>query len=323
MKIVESFITKNGRYTNPIKLSPKGIVLHSIGVNQPKASVIVNNFNKATSEPSVHAVIDANDGTIYQTLPYEYKAYHVGGTANSTHIGVEMCEPSNIKYTAGATFTCSDPETAKKYVETAYNSAVEYFAFLCEKFGFDPLKDGVILSHKEANARGLGSPHSDPEHLWTQLGMKYTMDGFRKDVAKKLSSEPEVDDSDEEMYRVRKSWEDASSQIGAYKKLGNATKMADKNPGYNVYDKNGTLVYAVDPIPVTTEPQLYKVDYSNLNIRTGPSTNYPTTGKFTGKGTFTIVEIQNGSGSNSGWGLLKAYADNRNGWISLDYAKKL
>lgn len=32
-------------------------------------------------------------------------------------------------------------------------------------------------------------------------------------------------------YRVRKSWDDAKSQLGAYTMLGNAKAMADKNPG--------------------------------------------------------------------------------------------
>ena len=40
-------------------------------------------------------------------------------------------------------------------------------------------------------------------------------------------------------YRVRKSWEDAKSQLGAYTVLANAKAMADKNPGYEVYDWNG------------------------------------------------------------------------------------
>ena len=34
------------------------------------------------------------------------------------------------------------------------------------------------------------------------------------------------------IYRVRKSWADAKSQIGAYKKLENAKKAADKKAGY-------------------------------------------------------------------------------------------
>ena len=66
-------------------------------------------------------------------------------------------------------------------------------------------------------------------------------------------------------------------------------------------------------------PFFVRVDIARLNIRTGPGTNYSLTGKYTGKGVFTIVEVSNGTGSNSGWGKLKSGA----GWISLDYTTKL
>lgn len=69
-------------------------------------------------------------------------------------------------------------------------------------------------------------------------------------------------------------------------------------------------------------PYLVKVDINDLNIRKGPGTNYDKVGKFTGKGTFTIVEEASGVGAIK-WGLLKSYASQRNGWISLDYASKL
>ncbi|MFR1804140.1 MAG: SH3 domain-containing protein, partial [Faecalispora jeddahensis] len=58
---------------------------------------------------------------------------------------------------------------------------------------------------------------------------------------------------------------------------------------------------------------------SDLNIRKGPGTDYAKTGKFTGKGVFTIVEVKSGKGSTAGWGRLKSGA----GWISLDYAAKI
>ena len=64
------------------------------------------------------------------------------------------------------------------------------------------------------------------------------------------------------------------------------------------------------------------VSTENLSIRKGPGTNYDRIG-VTGTGVFTIVEVQNGVGSNSGWGLLKSYEKKRNGWISLDYCKKV
>ena len=72
----------------------------------------------------------------------------------------------------------------------------------------------------------------------------------------------------------------------------------------------------------TDVPCLAYVSIDNLNIRKGPGTNYGKNG-VTGVGVFTIVEIQNGAGSISGWGLLKAYQKNRNGWISMDYCKKV
>ena len=97
-----------------------------------------------------------------------------------------MCEPACIKYVSGATFTCSDKPKAIAAVERTYKAAVELFAMLCEKYGLDPLADGVIVSHKEGYARGIATNHGDPEHLWTQLGMGYSMDSFRKAVKAKM-----------------------------------------------------------------------------------------------------------------------------------------
>ena len=122
-------------------------------------------------------------------------------------------------------------------------------------------------------------------------------------------------------YRVRKSWGDAKSQLGAYKVLANAKKCADKNPGYTVYDPNSKAVYPAAQNEAAV-PFCVKVSIDDLNIRRGPGTNYGTAGVFTGKGVFTIVEIADGPGASK-WGLLKSYADKRNGWISLDYANKL
>lgn len=68
--------------------------------------------------------------------------------------------------------------------------------------------------------------------------------------------------------------------------------------------------------------QMVRVTIPDLNIRRGPGTGYAKTGKYTGIGNFTIVEEADGKGA-SRWGLLKAYQDKRDGWISLDYAEKI
>lgn len=62
---------------------------------------------------------------------------------------------------------------------------------------------------------------------------------------------------------------------------------------------------------------LVQVTASALNIRKGPSTKYSIVGTIKNKGTFTIVDEQDG------WGLLKSYQTNRNGWINLKYTKKV
>lgn len=62
-----------------------------------------------------------------------------------------------------------------------------------------------------------------------------------------------------------------------------------------------------------------KVSIKDLNIRTGPGTNYDRVGYFIPIGVYTIVEVQNGAGSKKGWGKLKSGV----GWISLDFVEKV
>ena len=115
-------------------------------------------------------------------------------------------------------------------------------------------------------------------------------------------------------YRVRKSWSDKASQIGAFTVLQNAINAVDANPGYAAFDDSGNQVYpAVDS---SFQPYLVRVSISDLNYRKGPSTSYASWG-YIEPGVYTIVD------EKDGWGLLKAYADQRNGWIYLGYASKV
>ena len=501
MKLIESILTKNPCYTAGRKITVKGLMLHSVGCPQPKASVFINSWNSASYDRAcVHAFIDGNDGTVYQTLPWNHRGWHGGGSSNNTHIGVEMCEPACIKYVGGSSFTCSDTATAKAVAKRTYEAAVELFAYLCKLYSLDPLGDGVIISHREGHSRGVASNHGDPEHLWNQLGMGYTMTTFRNAVKAQLSADTKEETqptSDEETiwnflygklgnaygtaglmgnlyaesalkptnlqntyekklgytdaeytvavdngsydnfvkdsagyglaqwtywsrkqallefakakgksigdlslqldfiwkeltesysgplstlkgatsvaeastavltiyerpadqgesvqakrasygegyfdkyapvvwpeklttgyYRVRKSWADKKSQLGAYRVLANAKAKADANSGYSVFSNDGKVVYAPsaaeEKAEPAFEPYLVRVSIDDLNIRTGPGTNYGRSG-YTGKGCFTIVEEADGKGATK-WGLLKSYQTKRNGWISLDYAKRI
>ena len=129
-------------------------------------------------------------------------------------------------------------------------------------------------------------------------------------------------------YRVRKSWADAASQLGAYTVIDNAKAMADKHSGYTVYDWNGKAVYGAEVSGGSGStgefsnadcPFLVKVSIDDLNIRKGAGTNTAKTGMYTGVGVFTILEVKIGKGSDAGWGRLKSGA----GWISLDYCQRV
>ena len=196
MEIIEAFAAKNKCYQAGAALVPRGLMLHSIGTPQPSAAVLARYYNQyqpGGQSVCVHGFIQ-RDGTYYQTLPYTMRAWHCGGAANTTHIGIEMTEPASIVYTGhGADWRDLDPAATEAHVRGTYAAAVELFAQLCEQYALDPLEDGVIISHAEGAARGIASAHADPTHLWRAFGL--TMDGFRADVATAMAAK-NIDEED-------------------------------------------------------------------------------------------------------------------------------
>ncbi|MDE6020174.1 MAG: peptidoglycan recognition protein family protein [Ruminococcus sp.] len=312
MKITQDFAITSACYRAGTTITPRGLMLHSVGCNQPDPKVFAR-FWKNSDDVCCHGVL-GTDGTVIQTLPWNRRGWHCGGAANGTHIGIEMTEPSTIRYTGGASFVDNNPTATKKFVLGTYKTAVELFAYLCKMYNLNPLVDGVIISHSEGYKRGIASGHADVEHIWNKYGL--TMNQFRKDVKAAMNggtvdtdTTPKPSGSINNLYRVRKSWADSKSQIGAYSSLENAKKAC--KDGYTVYDADGKAVY---PVKQDGSDATYKVRVSidDLNIRTDAGTEYPTTGKYTGKGVFTIVETKDG------WGRLKS-----GGWICLDFADKI
>lgn len=197
INIVKAFATTNKCYQIGTPLKPRGIMLHSIGCPQPNAAVMARYYNQyqpGGQSVCVHGFIQ-RDGTYYHTLPYTMRAWHCGGAANATHIGIEMTEPASIAYTGGASWRDLDPAATEAHVRGTYAAAVELFAQLCTQYALDPLEDGVIISHAEGAARGIASAHADPTHLWRAFGL--TMDGFRTDVAAALAAKNTVEEDDD------------------------------------------------------------------------------------------------------------------------------
>lgn len=88
-------------------------------------------------------------------------------------------------------------------------------------------------------------------------------------------------------------------------------------PGNWMYGKMGEFAAEVNKRlgAPATDSYTVKVNITDLNIRSGPGTNYKIVGQ-TGKGVFTIVEEALGAGATK-WGKLKSGA----GWISLDFVE--
>ncbi|MDD6488555.1 MAG: peptidoglycan recognition family protein [Clostridia bacterium] len=299
MDIIKAYATKNDCYKTAQKMTPKGIVVHSTGCNNPYLKRYVdapnevgvneygNTWNNSGLDVCVHAFIgyDKNRKVrVANILPYNYCAWGVGSGSkgsynfNPAYIQFEMCE---------------DDLTNKAYYTAVIDKAVEYCAYLCKTYNISPDK---ICSHKEAHTMGYASDHGDPENWMSKFGDN--MDKFRAKVRAKLnvsatssssSGNTKPTSSNKTLYRVRKSWSDAKSQKGAFKDLNNAKKCADSNKGYSVFDNNGKKVY-----PVSTTAQKEVKKGSVVKLRQG-ATTYMSTAKLADwcyKSKFTVMELK-------------------------------
>lgn len=120
-------------------------------------------------------------------------------------------------------------------------------------------------------------------------------------------------DTDKLWYRVRKTWADATSQIGAFHDLGKAKDCVDKNSGYKVYDEKGNVIYEPEEKP---KEYMVRVKIPDLRIREAPSKESHSPGCIA-PGSYTIVEEKKSGGYT--WGKLKSGT----GWIALEYTQEI
>ena len=215
----------------------------------------------------------------------------------------------------------SDTYHPYRVKDVAYKSLIKLLVDICKRNGIKKLVWSTNKSERMNHLNGCNmTVHRDYANKSCPGDYLYNLHGqIAKEVNAQLglgSSKPAT--SKKTLYRVRKTWKDVKSQKGAFNDLSNAKKCADKNKGYSVFDENGKAVYTSKATNSTGSFKV-QISISDLNIRKGPGTNYATTGKFTGKGVFTIVETKQGTGSTKGWGKLKSGA----GWIALDYTTRI
>ena len=223
MNLYKLLFTENDCYKAGKTITPKGIMVHSTGANNPNLKryvgpddglLGVNQYNNHWNQPMdrdvcVHAFIGKlKDGTIatYQTLPWNMRGWHGGGSSNNTHIGFEICE---------------DGLSDASYFSAVYKEAVELCVYLCKQYG---LTEKNIICHCEGYKQGIASNHGDVMHWFPKHGK--SMDTFRADVKAGLASvpvsatpAPVTPTIPKKYYRV---------QLGAFSEKANADAMLKK-----------------------------------------------------------------------------------------------
>lgn len=351
-KPLQCMMTQSTCYQDTRKMTVKGVLWHSTGVNNPTLRRYVqpddnaknraellkkigknaygNDCNHIYWEAGLNAWIgELADETVaaVQTMPWDYRPWGCGsgskGSCNDGWIQFEICE---------------DGLTNKTYFNKVYKEACELTAYLCTLYKLDPkgyttlngVRVPVILCHADSYDLGLGSGHADVMHWFKKHGK--TMNDVRNDVAKLMNatttsttSKPATSTTTtKEMYRVRKSWADVASQKGAFTDKTNAINCCKKaGNGYEVYDSKGKVVYPEPKATTTTKPttststfKSYKVKVTSddgLNVRKSATTS---SAILTALPKGTIVTITKES---NGWG----YASEKKGWIYLQYTAKV
>lgn len=274
-KPIVCMMTNSTCYKGTTKGVPVGVLWHSTGCNnttlkryvQPSdndpnyqslinligKNIYNNDFNHIDRQAGLNAWIGKlADGTVatVQSMPWDFRPWGCGGGSKGSCNG-KTGGPFWIQFEM-----CEDDLTNKTYFNTIYKEACEFTAYICKMFNIDPKGtinyNGVtvptILCHWDSYKLNLGSGHYDVYNWFDKYGK--TMDNVRNDV-KAL-----IDDSNKpkHMYRVRLTWEDESSQVGAFSNLESA--IANCPVGYSVFDENGLCMYTNKSGDKPIEPEI-------------------------------------------------------------------
>ena len=253
-----------GRGNRPGRQNPcDWVTIHNTGnfalsANAKSHANYLKGNDAANAPVSWHYTVDKDE--ICQHLPDDEDAFHAGdgsGPGNRTSIGVEICVnfgfvPSNP---AGITQTGIRPQS--QATQTEINNARLNFALACSRAA--ALVAELLKRHK------LSIDHVVQHNRWSgkNCPMQIRTGDWGATWAQflELVKEQIVPTPPPIIYRVRKSWQDAVSQIGAFVSIDNAILLADqrKNDGFKVFDPNGKVVHdptGARPVnPPTASPQ--------------------------------------------------------------------
>lgn len=224
-----------------------GITVHNTGwINVSSNTTPAEQYTRATMNNNmgtvrVHFYVD--DKCAWQNLPLTLSSFHAAdgsGPGNRKTISIE-CIMRNS----------SDSVSLK-----SEDNCAKLVAYLLDKYGLTV--DNGLYTHthwlnvrdgKKGNIDELNTMKNS--YKMCPLYILPHWDNFKQKVQKELDKiQGKTDTTVVVLYRVRKTWDDAKSQIGAYSSLENAKKACKE--GYSVFDENGKAVYTVEAKPVST-----------------------------------------------------------------------
>ncbi|MBQ0079796.1 MAG: N-acetylmuramoyl-L-alanine amidase [Eubacterium sp.] len=198
-----------------------GVTIHNTdSIDVSPQTTMAEQYTRATyngnmNDVRVHYYVD--DVCAWQNLPLTVSGWHAAdgdGDGNRKTIAIECI------------MTGKGTEKDKK----AEANAARLAAGLLNQFGFG-------IDHLYTHNHWYGKKYC-PAYILPHW------DEFRNKVKQQLNTEskpPVIAQATSEMYRIRKTWADVASQIGAYKSLEGA-KGAWKE-GYYIFNSSGAIVY--------------------------------------------------------------------------------
>ena len=231
-------------------------------------------------------------------------------------------------------FSYKEGTSATKYRDAIYNACISAGGLKGNRANPKQAKGFYVLKNTKAPAvlveYGFMDSKTDApiilKEAYSKMVAYATMEGIAKiaGLKKKTTTVTQATVGEgEQIYRVRTSWDNASSQIGAYKSLENAKKVC--SVGYTVYDKDGKAVYtnkatsyAVDSAQSfsSVKAGTYIVTATSLNLRSGASTDKHIVETMTQGKAFTCYGYYTGD-----W-LYGVSASGKKGFCHKNYLRK-
>lgn len=232
------------------------------------------------------------------------------------------CSSSNANDQRAVTIECaSDTTHPYAFKEVVYNKLIDLCADICKRNG----KNTLIWINDKNKALNY-TPKSNEMlltvHRWFANKacpgdwLMNRMSDLASKVNAKLSTPtPAPTPTTNTIYRVRKSWADSKSQIGAYKSLENAKKNCKE--GYSVFDNNGNVVYT-NQKQDNKYKQTKVIAKAGLWLHTRATTSTSTRKRLLSNGTLFLTDTTS-NGMAHGYAIING--EHIWGWVSNNYIR--